>query len=112
MKPFVNLILGYSPFPSTSVPQCLHHRAVSPSTPLPDIEPWLKALLEPPRAISATCKAPLEEMKKLFPLKEVEKKKQLKTSAQIFGEGYVWPKAKQEVGGRPSPGHVRNMCTL
>ncbi|XP_071373503.1 X-ray repair cross-complementing protein 5 [Centroberyx affinis] len=75
--------------------QCLHHRAVCPDTPLPSMEPWLKAALERPRAISAQCQAPLEEMKRKFPLKEVEKKKQLKTSAQIFGKGAEEPDAKK-----------------
>lgn len=66
--------------------QCLHHRAVSPGTPLPPMEPWLKAALERPEVISERCQAPLEEMKRKFPLTEVEKKKKLKTSAQIFGK--------------------------
>ncbi|XP_019945646.2 X-ray repair cross-complementing protein 5 [Paralichthys olivaceus] len=66
--------------------QCLHHRGVSPGTPLPPMEPWLKAVLERPEVISKRCQAPLEEMKKKFPLTEVEKKKKLKTSAQIFGK--------------------------
>ncbi|XP_076026230.1 X-ray repair cross-complementing protein 5-like isoform X2 [Genypterus blacodes] len=75
--------------------QCLHHRGVNPGTPLPPIEPWLKAALDRPLAVSARCQAPLEEMKKMFPLTQVEKKKQLKTSAQIFGEGSEEPDAKK-----------------
>uniref|UniRef100_A0A8D3DUJ8 X-ray repair complementing defective repair in Chinese hamster cells 5 n=1 Tax=Scophthalmus maximus TaxID=52904 RepID=A0A8D3DUJ8_SCOMX len=66
--------------------QCLHHRAVCPGTPLPPMESWLKAALERPEVISERCQAPLEEMKKKFPLTQVEKKKKLKTSAQIFGK--------------------------
>ena len=58
-----------------------------PDSPLPPIEPWLQAALQRPLAVAAGCKAPLEELKKSFPLKEVEKKKQLKTSSQIFGRG-------------------------
>lgn len=54
------------------------------------MEPWLKAALERPDVISERCQAPLEEVKRKFPLKEVEKKKNLKTSAQIFGKEYVW----------------------
>uniref|UniRef100_A0A8C5C3L5 X-ray repair cross-complementing protein 5 n=2 Tax=Gadus morhua TaxID=8049 RepID=A0A8C5C3L5_GADMO len=64
--------------------QCLHHRAVHPDSPLPSIEPWLQAALQRPLAVAACCQAPLEELKKSFPLKQVEKKKQLKTSSQIF----------------------------
>uniref|UniRef100_A0A667YTL3 X-ray repair cross-complementing protein 5 n=1 Tax=Myripristis murdjan TaxID=586833 RepID=A0A667YTL3_9TELE len=64
--------------------QCLHHRAVNPGTPLPTMEQWLKDALERPSAISERCQAPLEEMKRKFPLKAVEKKKELKTGAQIF----------------------------
>lgn len=66
--------------------QCLHHRAVSPGTPLPPIEPWLKAALDRPEVIKEHSQAPLEELKRKFPLTEVEKKKKLKTSAQIFGK--------------------------
>uniref|UniRef100_A0A8C3AKL0 X-ray repair complementing defective repair in Chinese hamster cells 5 n=1 Tax=Cyclopterus lumpus TaxID=8103 RepID=A0A8C3AKL0_CYCLU len=55
--------------------QCLHHRAVSPSTPLPPMEPWLKAALECPDVIAERCQGPLEEVKRKFPLTEVEKKK-------------------------------------
>lgn len=66
--------------------QCLHHRAVNPGTPLPPIEPWLKAVLERPDVISDRCQAPLEELKKVFPLTEVERKKNLKTSAEVFGK--------------------------
>uniref|UniRef100_A0A7N8WRH9 X-ray repair cross-complementing protein 5 n=1 Tax=Mastacembelus armatus TaxID=205130 RepID=A0A7N8WRH9_9TELE len=66
--------------------QCLYHRAVSPGSPLPPLEPWLKAVLEPPEIITERCQAPLEEIKRKFPLVEVQKKKKLKTSAQIFEE--------------------------
>uniref|UniRef100_A0A673CKE3 X-ray repair cross-complementing protein 5 n=1 Tax=Sphaeramia orbicularis TaxID=375764 RepID=A0A673CKE3_9TELE len=70
--------------------QCLHHRAVNPGTPLPPMEPWLKAALERPEVISERCQAPLEEVKRKFPLTAVEKKKQLKTSAQIFARVIVF----------------------
>ncbi|KAM4558391.1 X-ray repair cross-complementing protein 5-like [Odontesthes bonariensis] len=66
--------------------QCLHHRAVNPGTPLPPIEPWMKAAVDRPEVINERCQAPLEEIKRKFPLTEVEKKKKLKTSAQIFGK--------------------------
>ncbi|XP_041806017.1 X-ray repair cross-complementing protein 5 [Chelmon rostratus] len=78
--------------------QCLHHRAVSPGTPLPPMEPWLKAALECPDVISNRCQAPLEEVKSKFPLTEVEKKKKLKTSAQIFGKDAEEPDAKKAKG--------------
>ncbi|KAL6100702.1 xrcc5 [Pungitius sinensis] len=75
--------------------QCLHHRAVSPGAPLPPMEPWLKAALERPGVITERCRGPLEEVKKKFPLTEVEKKKKLKTSAQIFGKDSEEPDAKK-----------------
>ncbi|TDH07014.1 hypothetical protein EPR50_G00119080 [Perca flavescens] len=78
--------------------QCLHHRAVNPGTPLPPMEPWLKAALECPDVISERCQAPLEEIKRKFPLTEVEKKKKLKTSAQIFGKDSEEPDAKKAKG--------------
>ncbi|XP_074550578.1 X-ray repair cross-complementing protein 5-like [Halichoeres trimaculatus] len=78
--------------------QCLHHRAVNPGTPLPPMEPWLKAALQRPDVINERCQAPLEEVKKKFPLTEVEKKKKLKTSAQIFGKDSEEPDAKKAKG--------------
>lgn len=75
--------------------QCLHHRAVHPDSPLPPMEPWLEAALDRPEVIKERCQAPLEEIKKLFPLTEVEKKKKLKTSAQIFGKDSEEPDAKK-----------------
>jgi len=50
------------------------------------MEAWLKAALECPEVIAERCQGPLEEVKRKFPLTEVEKKKKLKTSAQIFGK--------------------------
>ncbi|XP_056286454.1 X-ray repair cross-complementing protein 5 [Pseudoliparis swirei] len=78
--------------------QCLHHRAVSPGTPLPPMEAWLKAALECPEVIAERCQGPLEEVKRKFPLTEVEKKKKLKTSAQIFGKDSGEPDAKMAKG--------------
>ncbi|XP_026150879.1 X-ray repair cross-complementing protein 5 [Mastacembelus armatus] len=75
--------------------QCLYHRAVSPGSPLPPLEPWLKAVLEPPEIITERCQAPLEEIKRKFPLVEVQKKKKLKTSAQIFGKESEEPNDKE-----------------
>ncbi|XP_053353435.1 X-ray repair cross-complementing protein 5 [Clarias gariepinus] len=75
--------------------QCLHHRGVNPGAPLPPIEPWLKRILERPQAVSARCHAPLQEMKKLFTLKEVVQKKDQKTSADVFGNSTEEPDAKK-----------------
>ncbi|XP_047456822.1 X-ray repair cross-complementing protein 5 [Mugil cephalus] len=75
--------------------QCLHHRGVKPGTPLPPMEAWVKAALDRPAVIEERCKAPLEEVKRKFPLTEVEKKKKLKTSAQIFGKDSEEPDAKK-----------------
>ncbi|KAM3593933.1 uncharacterized protein V6R79_025994 [Siganus canaliculatus] len=58
--------------------QCLLHRAMSPDTTLPPIEPWLKAALERPHVISERCQLPLEEVRRWFPLEKVEKNKKLK----------------------------------
>ncbi|KAE8299406.1 X-ray repair cross-complementing protein 5 [Larimichthys crocea] len=85
--------------------QCLHHRAVNPGTPLPPMESWLKAALERPDVINERCQAPLEEMKKKFPLTEVEKKKKPKTSAQIFGKDSEEPDAKKAKGDEEDEGY-------
>lgn len=50
------------------------------------MEEWLKAALDVPDVIRESCQASLDEVKQIFPLVEVEKKKNLKTSAQIFGK--------------------------
>ncbi|KAG7466932.1 hypothetical protein MATL_G00147540 [Megalops atlanticus] len=67
--------------------QCLHHRAVNPDTPLPPMAPWLRAALERPQVVTSRCQASLQEVRKLFPLKEIVRKKELKTSADVFGNG-------------------------
>ncbi|XP_031438023.1 X-ray repair cross-complementing protein 5 isoform X2 [Clupea harengus] len=78
--------------------QCLHERAVHPGAPLPPMEPWLKRVLEKPQALEARCHAPLEEVKKKFPLKVVVRKKEQKTSADVFGNGKEEPDAKKAKG--------------
>uniref|UniRef100_A0A672QJK5 VWFA domain-containing protein n=1 Tax=Sinocyclocheilus grahami TaxID=75366 RepID=A0A672QJK5_SINGR len=65
--------------------QCLHHRGVNPDDPLPPVEPWLKRDLERPQAVSARCQTALQDVKTKFPLKVVVKKKEQKTSADVFG---------------------------
>ncbi|XP_071321987.1 X-ray repair cross-complementing protein 5 [Trachinotus anak] len=92
--------------------QCLHHRAVSPGTPLPPMEPWLKAALERPEVINERCQAPLEEMKRKFPLTEVEKKKKLKTSAQIFGKNSEESDAKKVKGDEEEEEEEYNLADI
>ncbi|CAM4600033.1 unnamed protein product [Leuciscus chuanchicus] len=75
--------------------QCLHHRGVNPDGPLPSIEPWLKAALERPQAVSARCQAPLQDVKSKFPMKVVVKKKEQKTSADVFGVSADEPDVKK-----------------
>ncbi|XP_062390923.1 X-ray repair cross-complementing protein 5 [Sardina pilchardus] len=75
--------------------QCLHQRGVNPSAPLPPMEPWLKRMLERPQVLEARCRAPLQEVKRRFPLKEVVRKKEQKTSADVFGNGKEEPDAKK-----------------
>lgn len=75
--------------------QCLHHRGVNPDDPLPPVDPWLKRVLERPQAVSARCHAPLRDVKTSFPLKVVVKKKEQKTSADVFGSSADEPDAKK-----------------
>uniref|UniRef100_A0AAY4AZ94 X-ray repair cross-complementing protein 5 n=1 Tax=Denticeps clupeoides TaxID=299321 RepID=A0AAY4AZ94_9TELE len=75
--------------------QCLHHRGVNPGSPLPPVDAWLKKALERPEAVAARCQAALAKAKKLFPLKEVERKREQKTSADIFGSRKEEPDAKK-----------------
>ncbi|XP_047671352.1 X-ray repair cross-complementing protein 5 isoform X1 [Tachysurus fulvidraco] len=109
--------------------QCLQHRGLNPDAPLPPMEPWLKRMLDRPQAVSARCRAPLQEMKKLFTLKEVVQKKGQKTSADVFGksteepdtkkfkmdEGEKFSLAETSEGNVTSVGSVNpaeNFCTL
>ncbi|XP_041120692.1 X-ray repair cross-complementing protein 5 [Polyodon spathula] len=66
--------------------QCLHHRALNPSAPLPPPEPWLKGMLERPQEVTARCKAPLQQLRQRFPLQEAVRKKEQKTAQDIFGD--------------------------
>ncbi|NXC45599.1 XRCC5 protein, partial [Penelope pileata] len=64
--------------------QCLQHKAFHPNEPLPPIEQHLLEMLEMPCVVRERCKAPLEKVKALFPLKDVGKKKEEKTAQDIF----------------------------
>ncbi|MGH0136269.1 UNVERIFIED_CONTAM: hypothetical protein FKN15_064521 [Acipenser sinensis] len=66
--------------------QCLHHRALNPSAPLPSPEPWLKGMLERPQEVTARCTAPLQQLRQRFPLQEAVRKKEQKTAQDIFGD--------------------------
>uniref|UniRef100_A0A8C2K046 X-ray repair cross-complementing protein 5 n=1 Tax=Cyprinus carpio TaxID=7962 RepID=A0A8C2K046_CYPCA len=57
---------------------------VNPDDPLPPIEPWLKRVIERPQDVSARCQAPLQDIKTKLPLKVVVKKKEQRTSADVF----------------------------
>ncbi|XP_023665262.1 X-ray repair cross-complementing protein 5 isoform X1 [Paramormyrops kingsleyae] len=65
--------------------QCLQHRALNPNSPLPPMQSWLKAALERPQVLATRCHVPLQELKLQFPLKEVVRKKEQKTCADVFG---------------------------
>lgn len=64
--------------------QCLQHKAFHPNEPLPPIEKHLLEMLEMPCVVKERCQAPLEKVKALFRLKEVDKRKQEKTAQDIF----------------------------
>ncbi|MGH0121077.1 UNVERIFIED_CONTAM: hypothetical protein FKN15_069280 [Acipenser sinensis] len=66
--------------------QCLNHRALNLSAPLPPPEPWLKGMLERPQEVTARCTAPLQQLRQRFPLQEAVRKKEQKTAQDIFGD--------------------------
>ncbi|XP_032859807.1 X-ray repair cross-complementing protein 5 [Tyto alba] len=84
--------------------QCLQHKAFHPNEPLPPIEQHLLEMLEMPCVVKERCRAPLEKVKALFPLKEVVKKKEEKTAQDIFkdnsedGPSPKKPKIEDEEG--------------
>ncbi|NWI88421.1 XRCC5 protein, partial [Pitta sordida] len=75
--------------------QCLQHKAFHPNKPLPPIEQHLLEMLEMPCVVKERCQASLERVKKLFPLKEVGKKKEEKTAQDIFKDNEDEPSLKK-----------------
>ncbi|XP_074047520.1 X-ray repair cross-complementing protein 5 isoform X4 [Macrotis lagotis] len=82
--------------------QCLLHRALHPSDPLPPIQEHIWDMLDPPKEVAAKCQAPLSKIKTLFPLTETIKKKNQITAQDVFQDhredGPVSKKAKTEEG--------------
>ncbi|NWR65959.1 XRCC5 protein, partial [Bucorvus abyssinicus] len=75
--------------------QCLQHKAFHPNEPLPPVEKHLLEMLEMPCVVKERCQAPLEKVKALFPLKEVDKRKQEKTAQDIFKDNEDGPNSKK-----------------
>uniref|UniRef100_A0A8V0ZBK8 X-ray repair cross complementing 5 n=1 Tax=Gallus gallus TaxID=9031 RepID=A0A8V0ZBK8_CHICK len=75
--------------------ECLQHKAFHPNEPLPPIEQHLLEMLEVPCVVKERCKAPLEKVKALFPLKDAGKKKEEKTAQDIFKDDEDGPNAKR-----------------
>ncbi|NWR69167.1 XRCC5 protein, partial [Centropus unirufus] len=75
--------------------QCLQHKAFHPNEPLPPIEQHLLEMLEMPHVVKERCRAPLEKVKALFPLKEVGKKKEERTAQDIFKDNEDGPNPKK-----------------
>ncbi|XP_074154842.1 X-ray repair cross-complementing protein 5 [Sminthopsis crassicaudata] len=82
--------------------QCLLHRALHPSDPLPPIQQHIWDMLDPPEEVTAKCQAPLSKIKTLFPLTEAMKKRDQVTAQDVFQDnhedGPVFKKAKIEEG--------------
>ncbi|XP_031813946.1 X-ray repair cross-complementing protein 5 isoform X3 [Sarcophilus harrisii] len=82
--------------------QCLLHRALHPSDPLPPIQQHIWDMLDPPEEVTAKCQAPLSKIKTLFPLTEAMKKRDQVTAQDVFQDnhedGPVFKKAKTEEG--------------
>ncbi|XP_068931288.1 X-ray repair cross-complementing protein 5 [Petaurus breviceps papuanus] len=80
--------------------QCLLHRALHPSDPLPPIQQHIWDMLNPPEEVTAKCQAPLSKIKTLFPLTEAIRKKDQRTAQDIFQDnhedGHVSKKVKTE----------------
>uniref|UniRef100_G3WPC3 X-ray repair cross-complementing protein 5 n=1 Tax=Sarcophilus harrisii TaxID=9305 RepID=G3WPC3_SARHA len=64
--------------------QCLLHRALHPSDPLPPIQQHIWDMLDPPEEVTAKCQAPLSKIKTLFPLTEAMKKRDQVTAQDVF----------------------------
>ncbi|KFO94722.1 X-ray repair cross-complementing protein 5, partial [Buceros rhinoceros silvestris] len=75
--------------------QCLQHKAFHPNDPLPPVEKHLSEMLEMPCVVKERCQAPLEKVKALFPLKEVDKRKPEKTAQDIFKDNEDGPNSKK-----------------
>ncbi|XP_048450468.1 X-ray repair cross-complementing protein 5-like, partial [Rhincodon typus] len=68
--------------------QCLHYKAFQPDKPLPSIDLHLKTMLDRPQELNASCITSLEQLKKLFTLQDLGKKKEQKIAQQIFKDRY------------------------
>ncbi|XP_058908775.1 X-ray repair cross-complementing protein 5 isoform X2 [Kogia breviceps] len=97
-------------FPTSKIPnpqfqrlfQCLLHKALHPQEPLPPIQQHILNMLDPPNEVTAKCQVPVSNIKSLFPLTEVLKKKDQVTAQDIFQdnheEGLTSKKLKTEGG--------------
>nr|XP_058908771.1 X-ray repair cross-complementing protein 5 isoform X1 [Kogia breviceps] len=81
---------------------CLLHKALHPQEPLPPIQQHILNMLDPPNEVTAKCQVPVSNIKSLFPLTEVLKKKDQVTAQDIFQdnheEGLTSKKLKTEGG--------------
>ena len=66
--------------------RCLAHRALRPGQVLPDVSPDVLSLMRPPADLSRRAESELERLATLFPLEEVEKKKEKVTGDKMFGK--------------------------
>ncbi|XP_051881846.1 X-ray repair cross-complementing protein 5 isoform X2 [Pristis pectinata] len=64
--------------------QCLQWKAFQPDDPLPPLDPHLKSMLDQPQEVADSSLASLEQLKKLFTLRDSGKKKEQKMAQQIF----------------------------
>ncbi|XP_039612266.1 X-ray repair cross-complementing protein 5 [Polypterus senegalus] len=82
--------------------QCLHHRALNPTAPLPSMEQSLRTALDKPQEVTASCLGSLQQVQRCFPLQEAALKKEQKTAQDIFGASKEEPDVKKphlEAGG-------------
>ncbi|XP_027729421.1 X-ray repair cross-complementing protein 5 [Vombatus ursinus] len=68
--------------------QCLLHRALHPSDPLPPIQQHIWDMLDPPEDVTAKCQAPLSKIKTLFPLTEAIRKRDQITAQDVFQDNH------------------------
>lgn len=66
--------------------QCLQHRALNPDDPIPELSSLIARSLQRPQVVETACQGDLEQVKKLFKLETVAKKKEQQTGDAMFKE--------------------------
>ncbi|XP_014668438.1 PREDICTED: X-ray repair cross-complementing protein 5-like [Priapulus caudatus] len=95
--------------------QCLQHRALNPDEPLPELLPLVAKYLQPCEEVEARCESTVKRMRNLFPLEELQTKKEVETGASVFQDQFKSenePDAKKQRVGDDLTGGMAALSRL